>query len=220
MKKSIFRLPRFATASAPAPADSPADSTTESAFFSTTLATRGTLRVNTPLVPWQTRAIEIGATSLPILQGSEQLAQLWVHDPYMKILGAQSLLHLGLHFEYARTQADQDVIRQNEFSRFMVVVLSGDLSVEREQASGGRTALAQTRNGDILGEMSLLDGGPRFSSCRSLNECDLAILSAEALDRLLQQEPVLAAQTVALLARRLSMQLRPLSSRFINEPHT
>ena len=218
--RRIFRLPRFTSANAALPADSPAESSPESAFFSTTLATRGTLRVQTPQVQWQTRAIEIGASKLPVLQGSEQLAQLWVQDPHMKILGAQALLHLGLHFEYVHAQADQDVIRQDEFSRFMVVVLSGDLSVEREQPSGGRTALAQTRHGDILGEMSLLDGGPRFSSCRSLNECDLAILSAEALDRLLRQEPMLAAQTVALLARRLSMQLRTLSSRFINEPHT
>lgn len=216
MKKSIFRLSRFATVQSVAPTDSPAESSTESAFFSTTLATRGTLQVNTPQVSWQTRAIEIGATELPALQGSEQLARLWIHDPDMKTLGAQALLQLGLHFEYARTEADQDVIRQNEFSRFMVVVLSGELSVERELASGGRTALAQTRNGDILGEMSLLDGGPRFSSCRSLNECHLAILSAEALDRLLKQEPLLAAQTVALLARRLSMQLRALNSRPIN----
>ena len=220
MKKSLFRLRRFVEAPPAPPADQAFDSHSETDFFSTTLATRGSLRVNTPLVPWQVRAIEIGATALPTLQGSERLAQLWIHDPHMQILGSQALQHLGQHFEYVQAQAGHDVIRQNEFSRFMVVVLSGTLAVERDQAGGARLALAQTRQGDILGEMSLLDGGPRYSSCRCLNDCELAILSAEALDRLLQQEPVLAAQTVALLARRLSMQLRGLSSRFINEPHT
>ena len=220
MKRSLFRLRRFTDAPAAPPQDSDFGNGAESAFFTTTLATRGSLQISTPQVPWQTRAIEMGASTIPALQGSEQLARLWVHDPHMKTLGSQALLHLGLHFEYVRAPADRDVIRQNEFSRFMVVVLSGTLSVEREQLGGGRLALAQSRQGDILGEMSLLDGGPRFSSCRCLNECELAILSAEALDRLLQQEPVLAAQTVALLARRLSMQLRGLSSRFINEPHT
>ena len=62
MKKTLFRL-RRATAFTQAGAAGPGatDAVPRSAFFSTTLATRGLMRVNTPLVPWQARAIEIGA---------------------------------------------------------------------------------------------------------------------------------------------------------------
>ena len=223
MKKTFFRLRRataFAQTGSAGSSASAADAAPRSAFFSTTLATRGLMRVNTPLVPWQARAIEIGATPWSAAQGCEQLASLWIRDAHMKALGEPALRRLGRHFEYARIEPGRDVIRQSEFSRFMVVVLSGEIVVERDQDNGQRLTLAQTRSGDMLGEISLLDGGPRFSSCRSLTPCQLAVLTAEALDGLLTQEPVLAAQAVALLARRVSLQLRTLSARFIDEPHT
>ena len=124
MKKTLFRL-RRATAFTQAGAAGPGatDAVPRSAFFSTTLATRGLMRVNTPLVPWQARAIEIGATPWPAAQGCEQLASLWIRDAHMKALGEPALRRLGRHFEYAQIEPGRDVIRQSEFSRFMVVVL-------------------------------------------------------------------------------------------------
>ena len=219
MKNSFFRL-RRPPAVTNAAAGGASVAAPGMAFFSTTMGTRGSLRVNSPLVPWQARAIEIGATALSADQGATQLATLWTEEPFMKALESNALLQLARHFAFVRVEADREVIRENEFSRFMVVVLDGVITVERSPASGPRQVLAQTRAGDLLGEMSLLDGGPRFSSCRSQTPCMLAVLTAEALDELLAQEPVLAAQAVALLARKLSLQLRALSSRFINVAHT
>jgi CRP-like cAMP-binding protein len=95
----------------------------------------------------------------------------------------------------------------------MVVVLSGELVVNRRQPWGETLRLAQTGPGDLLGEMSLLDSGQRFSSCTTLVDSELAVLSAEALDDMLVHDPALAAQLVAILARKLSVRLRAVSSR-------
>ena len=72
--------------------------------------------------------------------------------------------------------------------------------------------------GDILGEMSLLDSGIRFSACTTLTDCEIAVLSAEALDDMMAQDPQLAASLVALLARKLSLRLRVVSAR-LSEHH-
>ena len=61
--------------------------------------------------------------------------------------------------------------------------------------------------------MSLLDGGPRFSSCTTLTDCEIGVLSAEALDEMMVKDAALAAKLMALLARKLSFRLRAISVR-------
>jgi len=61
--------------------------------------------------------------------------------------------------------------------------------------------------------MSLLDSGMRFSACTTLTDCEVAVLSAEALDDMMAQDAQLAASLVALLARKLSLRLRVVSAR-------
>ena len=73
--------------------------------------------------------------------------------------------------------------------------------------------LAETRPGDILGEMSLLDSGIRFSACTTLTDCEIAVLSAEAMDDMMSKDPQLTASLIALLARKLSLRLRVVSAR-------
>ncbi len=80
-----------------------------------------------------------------------------------------------------------------------------------EGANESRTRKA--RPGELLGEMSLLDSGMRFSVCTSLTECEIAVLSAQALDEMMAADPALAASLIALLARKLSRRLRVVSAR-------
>ncbi|WP_027016110.1 cyclic nucleotide-binding domain-containing protein [Comamonas composti] len=205
--KNFFRLRR----SSPAP---------ESTFFTTTLAAHGVFDPHTPPVPWEARAVEVGATRFDASRGIALLTQHWTRDRYLGQFDEASLKRLGTYFSYAKIAPQRDVIRQNENGNFMTVVLSGQLAVERQQPWGERTRLAQTRPGDILGEMSLLDGGPRFSSCTTLTDCEVGILSAEALDEMMDQDAALAAKLVALLARKLSFRLRTISVRLSEESPT
>jgi CRP-like cAMP-binding protein len=73
--------------------------------------------------------------------------------------------------------------------------------------------LAEAVPGEILGEMSLLDSGMRFSVCTTLSPCEIAILDAQAMDDMLTADPTLAANLIALLARKLSLRLRVVSAR-------
>ena len=37
--------------------------------------------------------------------------------------------------------------------------------------------------------MSLLDSGIRFSACTTLTDCEIAVLSAEAMDEMMSKDP-------------------------------
>ncbi len=183
----------------------------DSVFFSTAFAGLGVDA--SLLVPWEARAVEIDARRLSSARGTKLLQTLWAKDRYMSHLDAQAIEHLERHFDFATVPPNRDIIRQDEYGNFMVVLLSGSVAVDRVQPWGERLRLAETRPGEILGEMSLLDSGIRFSACTTMNDCELAVLTAEGIDDLMTANPQLAASLIALLARKLSLRLRVVSAR-------
>ncbi len=165
------------------------------------------------LVPWEARAGDIGATALASSRGIELLQSLWSRDKYMGRLDAEAIGRLEQFFDFAAVAAARDIIRQDEYGNFMIVLLSGSIAVDRLQPWGEQMRMAEARPGDILGEMSLLDSGMRFAHCTTLSECEIGVLGAEALDHMMATDPELAASLVALLARKLSLRLRVVGAR-------
>lgn len=194
------------TAPAAAGGDSP-----DTFFFSTAFADQGIDASS--LVPWEARANEVGARRMTAGRGGKLLEALWRRDHYMARLGLDALRRLEKYLDFATLPANRDVIRQDEYGNFMLVLLSGTVAVDREQPSGERLHLTEARPGDILGEMSLLDSGLRFSVCTSLDDCEIAVLGAQALDEMMGADPALAASLIALLARKLSRRMRVVSTR-------
>ena len=187
------------------------DDRADSVFFSTAFADQGVDPAR--LIPWEARAVEVGAKRLASARGVKLLQQLWAKDRHMNMLDTAAIGRMERFFEFASLQANRDVIRQDEYGNFMIVLLSGTIAVDRLQPWGERLRLAETRPGDILGEMSLLDSGIRFSACTSLTDCEIAVLSADAMDEMMTAESEMAASLIALLARKLSLRLRVVSAR-------
>jgi len=190
---------------------SPDEEIGDSVFFTTAFANQGV--DESLLIPWEARAVEVGARRLPRSRGGKLLQSLWAKDKYMAHLDQDAVERMERFFEFAAIAPNRDVIRQDEYGNFMVVLLTGTIAVDRVQPWGEQLRLAETRPGDILGEMSLLDSGMRFSACTTLTDCEVAVLSAEALDDMMAQDAQLAASLVALLARKLSLRLRVVSAR-------
>ena len=184
----------------------PGEDANDSVLFTTAFASLGV--DESLLVPWEARAVEVGAKRLPRNRGGKLLQSLWAKDKYMAHLDQGAVVRMERFFQFASIPPNRDVIRQDEYGNFMVVLLSGTIAVDRIQPWGEQLRLAETRPGDILGEMSLLDSGMRFSACTTLTDCEVAVLSAEAMDEMMAQDPQLAASLVALLARKLSVRLR------------
>lgn len=195
----------------PAQAPKGAGDHPESVMFSTAFAGLGV--DSAVLVPWEARANEIGAKRLSSGRGIKQLQSLWAKDKYMSHIKTDAVMGLEQFFDFATVPADRDIIHQDEYGDFMVVLLAGTIAVDRVQPWGERMRLTETRPGDILGEMSLLDSGMRFSVCSSLTDCEIGVLSAQALDEMITANPALAANLIALLARKLSLRLRVVSAR-------
>ena len=203
--KGILNLLKRASQSKTGP-DRP-DSVLFSTAFSELAAEGATL------TPWDARANETGAKRMSAPRALKLLQSLWAKDKYMCRLNGQAIAQLERFFEFATVPQGREIIGQNEYGNFMVVLLSGAIAVDRVQPWGENLRLTEARPGDILGEMSLLDGGMRFSRCTTLTECQIAVLAASELDEMMATDPLLAANLIALLARKLSLRLRVVSAR-------
>ena len=182
----------------------------DSGFFSTMFLDREETQA---VATWAVRGPEVGAEPFDRKQGVHLFAELWGHDRQAVALNVHDLERLSGFLEFVKLPPNQEVIGQDEQGDYMLIILDGTIAVDRVQPWGGRARLAEARAGDMLGEMSLLDAGARFSACTTLTPCVAAVLDAQRLDRMMKEDPKLALAVLASLSRRLSLRLRQVSAR-------
>jgi CRP/FNR family transcriptional regulator, cyclic AMP receptor protein len=207
MKKLIDKLKGAASA---APEEAGGTPEEDSRFFSTMFQDRDDQQAQ---ASWRERAAQIGAREHDRAQGAEKFARLWGVDRYVATLSPADLERMSQYLDFVEVPANQEIIGQDEQGDYMLIVLEGSIAVDRIQPWGARARLAEARPGDMLGEMSLLDAGSRFSACTTLTPCVLAVVDAQGLDQMIMQEPRLGLALLASLARRLSLRLRQVSAR-------
>ncbi|MDE2452323.1 MAG: cyclic nucleotide-binding domain-containing protein [Burkholderiales bacterium] len=153
------------------------------------------------------------ARALDAREGGDLLAALWSGGRLEQAFDAGALRRLAGYLQFARVGAGRRLIVQDEPGDFMLIVLEGRIGVERVPDVGTPSQIVEAHAGDVLGDMALLDDGPRFSTCTTRSECGLAVLETEALARLMREDPHLALVLMAALARRLSLRVRRVSAR-------
>ncbi len=129
------------------------------------------------------------------------------HDTVGPMLAATSpfanfskgeLRTIGQKTEHRKVEAGEMLTRQGQFGTELIVVLKGTASVD---ISG--TVVAELGAGEVIGEMSLLDHGPRSATITATSPMEIAALSIKAFNDLTTHSPALWRALATGLARRL-----------------
>jgi CRP/FNR family cyclic AMP-dependent transcriptional regulator len=99
--------------------------------------------------------------------------------------------------------AGAQLFRAGAGSDTVVVVLAGRVKVGSPAAPGREAVLAFRGPGDLLGELSALDGRPRSATVSALEPVEALVVEARAFRAFLQERPRLALLLLELLSRRL-----------------
>jgi CRP/FNR family cyclic AMP-dependent transcriptional regulator len=162
---------------------------------------------------WMARALGVGAHGIDKEHGLAALDQVWGKDHFFAALDPVEKRKLLDYLDFVTVPAGRELIVQEEKGDYALILLSGVVAVDRIQPTGVRARLAEARDGDVLGEMSLVDAGARFASCVTLSTCELAVFTSTALDDMAIEDPRLGMALMASMARRLSLRTRQLSAR-------
>jgi len=96
------------------------------------------------------------------------------------------------------------VFHEGDHSDACYIVKSGTFRVTREHPDGRAITLATLGEGDIVGELAMLDGEVRSASVETLGgEGELLALPASDVRALLERHPEITVKFVAALTRRL-----------------
>ena len=101
-------------------------------------------------------------------------------------------------------EGDEQEIREG-----MMLVLAGEVTVENSVAAGQDGMVVTVLGpGELIGEMSLLDGGRRSATCVAATDVIVAILTRSGLMRLIEDKPDIAARLLLAIGTRVADHLR------------
>lgn len=102
-----------------------------------------------------------------------------------------------------RSFAGGDIIlRQGNPGVGLFIIVSGSVKVQKEQRDGSVYAIAEHRSGDVLGEMSVLDGAARSASVIALEDTRTLVLPSWAFNAFLQTHPEVALEILPVVVQR------------------
>lgn len=92
---------------------------------------------------------------------------------------------------------------------FMLLLLDGEVTIETIVVSRTQPITVTVLGpGSLIGEMGLLDGAPRSASCTAMSDLRCAILTRDALNQLLDDEPRTAAKLMMAISMRIAQRMR------------
>ncbi len=133
-------------------------------------------------------------------QGTDLLARV----PLFAGLSRRHLRALADRADQVEFRPGEVIVAEGMRGGAFFVIVEGEARVTR-----GKRTLSTLRPGDFFGELALLDGGERTASVVAAKPMLSIRIFKRAFDRLIAEEPAVAARMLSVLAGRLRRAERP-----------
>jgi CRP/FNR family cyclic AMP-dependent transcriptional regulator len=125
-------------------------------------------------------------------------------------------VRLLAHFmDVYRAEPGVEIMREGEGGDFMLMIVEGRVEVQKRDRWNTPQVISEVESGRTLGEMSMIDGEPRFATCMAIEPTLIAVLDRERLARIIVEQPMLGAKILMELVLMLSQRLRATSMRLL-----
>jgi CRP-like cAMP-binding protein len=118
--------------------------------------------------------------------------------PLFRGCSKDELKHIDRAVTHAEYDAGQVLCTEGAVGRELIMLTDGEAEVER----GGKV-VTKVGPGDFIGEMSLLDGGPRSATVTTTTAVKALVLPTREFWQVLDDVPALAHRLLRTLAERL-----------------
>ncbi len=108
------------------------------------------------------------------------------------------------------------IFREGDRGEYLCLVIEGKVAVVKANEQGKYKTMYVVQPGRVVGEMAIVDGGPRSATCVAQDTSVLAILGRHAFGALVEAHPRLAVGVLQPLAVMLSQRLRRTSGLLVD----
>ena len=119
---------------------------------------------------------------------------------------------LAGHMRIYHAEPGQVIIREGDIGDYMLLMIRGEVDIYKQNLMGEKQLLTSVMPGMTLGEMSMIDGEPRFATCVALKETTFGMLTREDMGSIILEKPSLGAKILIKLVTMLSQRLRHTSA--------
>ena len=123
--------------------------------------------------------------------------------PLFAALDEESARSLRQSMQEVSLGRSEELFAEGDQGDRLYVILEGKITLGRTSSDGRENLLAILGPGEMFGELSLFDPGPRTATATSVGESRLIGLGHQALEPWLLQHPAVAQKLLNALARRL-----------------
>jgi CRP/FNR family cyclic AMP-dependent transcriptional regulator len=167
------------------------------------------------MIPVETYLQQAGLALVSHSVNLSALGPNWLHDsPLLEDCTPAEADLLGAAMLLVRARPGQVLLTEGDVGDWMLLVLSGTVDVTRRIGAAGSeiVRLAVIRAGAALGEMSMLDGEPRYTTCTAIDVVEAGVMTRPAIARLIHDHPAVGAKLLVKLTQLLAQRLRNTSN--------
>lgn len=141
----------------------------------------------------------------------EIILKMLGHAQFFDDFTMDDIVLLSRFMEVYRAEPGQTIIREGDLDDYMLFILQGRISIVKTDGNGERRAMTSVGPGTTLGEMSMIDGEPRFATCIAIDTTTFAVFGRDSMVKIIMDEPALGAKILIKLVTLLSQRLRETS---------
>src|SRR5262245_44980423 len=147
-------------------------------------------------------------------------SDLLAEVPFFQLLDADERASLASLLDHVKFPAGHPLFNYGDPGDCLYVIRSGACEIFFKADTGTRIVLETPGAGDVFGEISLLDGGPRTASVVVTEDLDALKVDRADLDAFLRLKPAAALDLLTATGKRLRTtadRLRHTATRNVNE---
>lgn len=150
-------------------------------------------------------------------QLAESLTRFAGKSPLFAELSPPELGVLAGYFDIYRARSQDVLVTEDEPGDFMLLLIEGEVDIVKKGLTGERQRMSTVGPGMTVGEMSMVDGAPRFATCIAARLTTFAILTRDQMKQMMVDRPALACKILAKLVSMLAARLRHTTAQLMQQ---
>jgi CRP/FNR family transcriptional regulator, cyclic AMP receptor protein len=145
----------------------------------------------------------------------EELRTLLGRAPLFSDFSQDDIRTLAEYMGVYRAQPAETIIREGDVGDFMLLIIRGEVEILKRGHHREQQHMTSVGAGTTIGEMSMIDGEPRFATCRTSQATTFGVLTRDNMAKIILEQPQLGSKILVKLVTMLSARLRQTSAKLM-----